>query len=214
MNGNVLLNRQEISTSWSSLQKELIEAALGGVSGHWYWSSPICGDTDNFDAETHLNLCVKWYLAATYLPMITIHSRKTPRHPLSFQGTHRSLMISALTTRMRLAPYFYTTLQEGGGPLLRPMFYQFPESEALKDLTSQFSVGNDLLIVPNLQPDQAMVHMWMPPGEWYELWSGLKVEGEEGEAVTMATTEADFFTAIRGGAIVVLQKVSICVESV
>lgn len=206
LNGNVFLNRQNIATSWTNLQNELTEAALGGISGQWHWSTPICGDTDNFDSETHQSLCVKWYMAATYLPMIKIHSKGASRDPLSFQGTHRSIMINALRTRMTLAPYFFTTLQKG--PLLRPMFYQFPESEVLKDITSQFSVGGDLLIVPNLQPNQAMVHMWMPPGIWYELWSGLKVQGDEGDAVTMAMTEADFFTAVRGGAIIVLQKVS------
>lgn len=206
MYGKAFWYRQEIPTSWQSLRNELIQAALGGASGHWHWSTPICGDTDNFDSTTHLNLCVKWYMAATYLPMIRIHSKQVPRDPLSFEGTHRTLMINALKARMSLAPYFYTTLQEG--PLLRPMFYQFPNSEALKDLTSQFSVGEDLVIVPNLQPNQAMVHMWLPPGDWYELWSGYKLEGVEGEAVTMGTTEFDFFTAIRAGSIIVLQKVS------
>lgn len=144
-------------------------------------------------------------MAATYMPMIKIQSKETLRDPLSFVGTHRTLMINALRDRLMLAAYFYTTLQEG--PILRPMFYQFPESDVLKDLTSQFSVGNDLLIVPNLQPSQSMVHVIMPPGVWYEMWSGLKIDAEEGEAVTMATTEADFLTLIRGGSIVVLQKV-------
>lgn len=205
MNGNVFISRQNITTSWTNLQKELIEAALGGISGHWQWSTPVCGNTDNFDSKTHGSLCLKWYLAATYMPMIKIHSKDSLRDPLSFIGTTRGLMIKALRDRLMLAPYFYKTLQEG--PLLRPMFYQFPESDGLRDLVSQFSVGNDLLIVPNLQPSQSMVHVVIPPGVWYEFWGGLMLDAEESDTVTMATTEADILTLIRGGSIVVMQKV-------
>lgn len=205
MNGNVAINRQNINASWTNLQRELTEAALGGISGHWLWSSPICGDTEHFDPETQTNLCVKWYMAATYLPLIKIHSKSVERHPIAFAGTNKMYMTTALNRRICFLPYIYTTLQEG--PLLRPMFYQFPASESLKNLTSQYSVGDDLLIVPNLLPNQSHVHVWMPPGSWFEIWSGLKLDGVEGEAVTLTTTDADFLTLVRGGSIIVMQQV-------
>ncbi|KAJ0175214.1 hypothetical protein K1T71_009355 [Dendrolimus kikuchii] len=204
MNGAILINRQNIHTSWNNLQRELTAAALGGISGHWLWSSPICGDTENFDSETQNNLCAKWYMAGTYLPMIKIHSKNYRRDPLFFTGTDRNRMINALKIRASFLPYFFTVLQEG--PLLRPMFYQFPDTEPLQDLTTQFSVGDHLLIVPNLHPSQSHVHVRLPPGIWYEFWSGLKLEGEEGEAVTMTTTEADFLTLVKGGSIISMQK--------
>nr|XP_026493389.1 sucrase-isomaltase, intestinal-like [Vanessa tameamea] len=204
MNGRFAINRQNIDVSWTNLHRELIATAIGGISGSWLWSSPICGDTKNYDPETQASLCIKWYLAATYFPLLKIHSRDIPRHPLAFNGTHKAIITQALNRRLGLLPYFYTTLQEG--PLLRPMFYQFPSSAALHDINSQFSVGENLLIVPNLQPFQSHVHIWLPPGTWYELWGGLKLEGSEGDPVTIATTEADFLTLIRGGSILIYQK--------
>lgn len=205
MNVNVVVNRQNIRTSWTNLNRELIEASLGGISGHWYWSTPVCGDTDNFDNESQIRLCAKWYMAATYMPMIKIHSKDVARDPLAFTGTDRAQMISALTKRMSLLPYFYTVLQEG--PLIRPMFYQFPNTEALRHLSTQFAVGDDLVIVPNLQPSQSHVHLWMPPGTWFDFWGGLKIDATEGQAVTMTTTEADFLTFMRAGSIIIMQKV-------
>lgn len=207
MNGNVVINRQNIHTSWTSFNKELVEAALGGISGHRFWLSPICGDTENFDMQQNASLCVKWYMAGIFFPIIKIHSKINARHPLNFTGTHKSLVTEALKERLSLLPYFYTTLQEG--PLLRPMFYQFPKSMTLHNLKTQFSVGDDLLIIPNLHPSQSHVHVWMPPGSWYELWSGMKLDGKEGKAVTVATAEADFLTLIRGGSIMAIQKVFI-----
>ncbi|XP_041980747.1 maltase-glucoamylase, intestinal-like [Aricia agestis] len=204
MQGQIGINRQKIDISWTNLRKELVEAALGGISGHWFWSTPVCGDTEAFDIETHASLCVKWYMAETYFPMIKIHSKSNPRHPLAFTGTHKALILKALNDRISFLPHFYTILQKG--PLLRPMFYQFPESEILQDLSTQFSVGDDLLIVPNLEPSQSHVHVWMPPGTWYEFWSGMKLTAAEGEVVTLTTTESDFLTLIRGGSVVAIQQ--------
>ncbi|XP_050349898.1 sucrase-isomaltase, intestinal-like [Nymphalis io] len=204
INGRFAINRQNIDASWTNLHRELIAAAIGGISGSWLWSSPICGDTENYSPDTQTSLCIKWYLAATYFPLIKIHSRDIPRYPFAFNGTHKTIITQALNRRLGLLPYFYTTLQEG--PLLRPMFYQFPSSAALHDINSQFSVGESLLIAPNLQPMQSHVHIWLPPGTWYELWGGLKLKGNEGDPVTMTTTEADFLTFIRGGSILILQR--------
>lgn len=206
MNANFIVNRQSVDTSWTNLHRELVQAAIGGVSGHWLWSSPICGDTENFDRTLQIPLCVKWYMAATYMPMIKIHSKNIRRDPLSFTGTNKAHIMAALNNRLRLMPYFYTTLQQG--PLLRPMFYQFPLSANLTDLNTQFSVGEDLIIVPNLEPFQTHVRFWMPPGQWYEMWGGLPLIGQEGEPVIMTTTEADFLNLIRGGSIIVMQTVS------
>ncbi|KAJ2949647.1 hypothetical protein O0L34_g15572 [Tuta absoluta] len=199
--GNV--NRQGIHASWANLQKELVEAALAGISGNWFSSSPICGDT-NYNDTTQIQLCVKWYMAASFLPLVKIHSKGTLRHPLAFSGTNRANILKAINHRYSLLPYFYTTLQKG--PLLRPMFYQFPFSKNITNSKTQFSVGDDLLIAPNLQPSQSHVHIQMPPGRWFEFLGGQPLKTEEGETITMATTDADFLTFIRGGSIIVMQK--------
>ncbi|KAI5651582.1 glycosyl hydrolases family 31 domain-containing protein [Phthorimaea operculella] len=197
-----IANRQNVHASWANLQKELIEVALAGISGNWFTSSPICGDS-SYNDTTQTQLCVKWYMAATYLPLIKTHSKETARHPLAFTGTNKANILKAINQRYSLLPYFYTTLQKG--PLLRPMFYQFPFSNVTNSKT-QFSVGDDLLIAPNLQPSQSHVHIQMPPGRWFEFLGGQALLAEEGETVTMATTAADFLTFIRGGSIVVMQK--------
>lgn len=114
--------------------------------------------------------------------------------------------MGALNKRLRLMPYFYTTLQKG--PLLRPMFYQYPLSANLTNINTQFSVGDDLIVVPNLQPSQFRVHFWMPPGQWYEMWSGLPLVGPEGVPIVMMTIESDLLTLIRGGSIIAMQDVS------
>ncbi|XP_068622558.1 uncharacterized protein [Battus philenor] len=204
MNGNIIVNRQNVDTSWTSFHKELIAMALGGVSGHWFWSTPVCGDSEHFEMNRHSQLCLKWYMAATFFPVLTVNSKIVQRDPIQFEGTYRSYINNALNQRLSLLSYFFTTLQNG--PLLRPMFYQYPGVAELENLNTQFNVGDNILIIPNLQPSQTHVHIWMPPGTWYELWSGLKLNATVGEAITMTSTDSDFLALIRGGSIVPLQK--------
>ncbi|VVC91587.1 unnamed protein product, partial [Leptidea sinapis] len=203
MSGTAAINRQNINATWSSLKRELVTAALGGISGHWLWSSPICGDNKDFHAENQTSLCIKWYLAATFLPLITIDCTTVPRDPTAFNTTERLHMIEALNRRQSLLPYFNTVLQKG--PLLRPMFYQFPDAHYLENITTQFGVGDSLMIVPNLQPFQSHVHVLMPPGSWFEFWGGARVNSSEGKMATMTTLESELLTLIRAGSIVMIQ---------
>ncbi|XP_063829962.1 probable maltase-glucoamylase 2 [Ostrinia nubilalis] len=203
MKANAATNRQNVASSWTSLRRELVEAALGGISGQWHWTTPICGDTEHFDKDNQEHLCVKWYLAATYFPMIKIHAKNTPRDPIAFDRTRQNIMMRALNERLSLLPYLYTVLQQG--PVLRPMFYQFPHSD-LDDLNTQFCVGDHLMIVPNLQPSQTHVHIRIPPGTWFEFSGGLKIEAEENDSHTLMTTESDFITLICSRSIVVTQR--------
>ncbi|XP_050676249.1 uncharacterized protein LOC126973143 isoform X2 [Leptidea sinapis] len=203
MSGTAAINRQNINATWSSIKRELVTAALGGISGHWLWSSPICGDNKDFHAENQTSLCIKWYLAATFLPLITIDCTTVPRDPTAFNTTERLHMIEALNRRQSLLPYFNTVLQKG--PLLRPMFYQFPDAHYLENITTQFGVGDSLMIVPNLQPFQSHVHVLMPPGSWFEFWGGARVNSSEGQMATMTTLESELLTLIRAGSIVMIQ---------
>ncbi|XP_047505588.1 maltase-glucoamylase-like isoform X1 [Pieris napi] len=203
MNGNVMIHRQNIDALWLNLHRELIQAALGGISGHWLWSSPICGD-NKFFPENQTDLCAKWYMASTYFPLVRIDANTPARDPTAFNGNYRNYMVTALNRRLAFIPYFYTVLQQG--PLLRPMFYQYPQADYFEKTNSQFSVGDDLLIVPNLHVMQSYVHVTMPPGTWYEIWGGERVNVTEGKIATMPTLESDFLTLIRGGSIIALQN--------
>ena len=49
--------------------------------------------------------------------------------------------------------YLYTTFQQAtktGEPLMRPMWYEFPEQKGFKELETQFMLGDSMLVAPKL----------------------------------------------------------------
>jgi alpha-glucosidase len=88
--------------------------------------------------------------------------------------------------RYKLLPYFYTVAEQtshDGIPMMRPLFVEFPhatDDDHPIDLDadgSEFLVGPDLLVAPNPSPDAVddyEVHL--PPGTWYDYWSGERFE--------------------------------------
>ncbi len=56
--------------------------------------------------------------------------------------------------------------------LVRPLFLDYPEIVT----DNQFLLGEDLLIIPVLQPHQQYVQGFFPAGSWKHLFSNLTIE--------------------------------------
>ncbi len=63
-----------------------------------------------------------------------------------------------------------------GTPMLRPMFLDFPEDKACDTLDRQYMFGDSLLVAPIFK-ENGEVQYYLPEGTWYNLITGLKVEG-------------------------------------
>jgi alpha-glucosidase len=64
-----------------------------------------------------------------------------------------------------------------GTPLMRPLFYEFPEAlQSPCEQPNAFLLGSLLLIAPPPHFESAAAYsVCLPAGGWYEYWSGLKV---------------------------------------
>jgi len=76
--------------------------------------------------------------------------------------------------RYRLFPYLYGAAAEAsrtGWPLMRPLFFMYPDRRAYADVTTTYFLGDDLLVTSFA--DEAVV----PPGDWYDFRTGKKITG-------------------------------------
>ena len=58
-----------------------------------------------------------------------------------------------------------------GAPLVRYMFYEFPNDETCWKLENQFMLGSEFLIAPVFEKDVKVVHVYLPEGTWVHVWS-------------------------------------------
>jgi alpha-D-xyloside xylohydrolase len=63
-----------------------------------------------------------------------------------------------------------------GLPVMRAMPLAFPGDRAAWAFDTQYMLGPALLVAPILQPG-GQATIYLPPGAWFDLWSGERLEG-------------------------------------
>jgi alpha-glucosidase len=165
------------SSSWNHLKLSISMLLNLGLSGFAYSGSDVGG----FIGAPSANLMTRWIEIASFTPYFRAHSAKdTPRKELWVDGPrHTDIRRKFLNERYRLLPYLYALADENshsGAPLMRPMFYEFPQTlTAPCDSSNSFLFGEAILIAPS--PDlesTAPYDACLPQGIWYDFWSGEK----------------------------------------
>ncbi len=66
---------------------------------------------------------------------------------------------------------------ETGAPLLRTMFFEFPDDARCWELDDQYMFGNQYLVAPILQLGQRERKVYLPAGTWKQLTDNQLYEG-------------------------------------
>jgi alpha-glucosidase len=85
-----------------------------------------------------------------------------------------------LKLRQRLLPYLYTLFEEchrTGAPILRPLFWAYPDDQVTYSMDDEFMCGDTLLVAPITRPGVEYRHAYLPAGSWFHLWTGARVDG-------------------------------------
>ena len=105
-------------------------------------------------------------------------------------------------------PYIYTGTEEmtrTGLPFMRPIFLEYPQlNNGWKD-DHNFLFGRDLFVAPVDTEMLDAKEVQLPPGDWYDFWSGNKVNGAKSMTLHPRLEELPLF--VRGGAILPMQAV-------
>ena len=74
---------------------------------------------------------------------------------------------------------------ETGSPVIRTMFYEFPEDERCWELDDQYMFGSKYLIAPVLYQGMTEREVYLPNGTWKSIHDGRMYSGNQ-----TITTEA------------------------
>ncbi|AEB12551.1 TIM-barrel domain-containing protein [Marinithermus hydrothermalis] len=163
---------------WSHLEMSipmLLNLSLSGVA--------FAGaDIGGFSEDATPELVTRWTWLGAFYPLMRNHSSKTSRRqePYAFGAPWTHPMRQAIRFRYQLLPYTYTLAEEAhrtGAPLMRPLFYEFPEDETAYTLHDAFLYGPALLVAPITRPAQTHRAVYLPPGRWQDWWTGEVLEG-------------------------------------
>src|SRR5206468_12075002 len=112
-----------------------------------------------------------WFEIAAFTPVLRDHSMKdAPRAEPWVDGPAQlAIRKRYVEERYRLMPYLYALAElnsRTGDPLMRPVFYDYPDAlEASCDQSMSFTLGRDLLIAAPPKPESpATYDICLPAG--------------------------------------------------
>jgi alpha-glucosidase len=166
------------TADWSSLRQSVSTLLGMGVSGFAFVGSDISGFVRPATGE----LYARWLQAGVFYPFMRSHTELgTPdKEPWAFGPTFEAINRRTIELRYELLPYIYNVMQQAsrtGVPALRPLFVEFPSDKNVADIDDEFMFGSDLLIAPVLWEGFTAREVYLPPGEWFDYWTGHRFKG-------------------------------------
>lgn len=206
---------ESFGANFMEQQVSLVQVLELGLYGVPLAGVPICGSRNDTKGELKSEWCLRGHQMAAFWPLMVSHYEQghEARNPTDFDKAFTEQLSIFIRMRYALLPYFYTLLYEAsleGTPMVRPLFYEFPEDEASLGVSTQFMVGSGLLVSPVLNSvgdkDSIDATLHFPPGRWYNFFSGATVaDGVNSTDLVIPTLLADVNVHVKGGAILPLQ---------
>ncbi|MGN6270408.1 MAG: glycoside hydrolase family 31 protein [Sphingomonas sp.] len=166
------------SSTWDHLKLSVHQLLNLGLSGFAYAGADVGGFTGGPSPE----LLTRWFEIAAFTPIFRDHAAKgTPRAEPWVDGPEQlAIRRRFVEERYRLLPYLYALADQNartGDPLMRPIFYDYPQAiGASCDQSMAFTLGAALLVAPPPKMESPEVYdVCLPKGGWYDYWTGKAV---------------------------------------
>ena len=192
-----LLWSGDIASSWSSFRNQLSAGLNTGIAGIPWWTTDIGGfhGGDPNDPDFR-ELFVRWFQWGAFCPVMRLHGDREPRQPQfgNSGGSHcrsgaanevwsygeevYAICKTYLGLREQLRDYVRGLMDDAhvhGDPVIRPLFYGFPDDPVSWTITDQYLFGPKYLVAPILKPDQRERIVTLPKGA---SWKQVSAEGE------------------------------------
>jgi alpha-glucosidase len=189
------------SSTWNHYRNSVPTLLNLGLSGY-----PLVGDDiGGFIGSPSPELLTRWIELGAFNPICRDHTEKgtLDQEPWVHGPAQEAIRKRYIEARYRLLPYLYTLAEEAartGLPLMRPLWLEYPGVDTYYANDRMFFLGADLLVEPKLDETADSFEMIVPPGTWYDYWTGQRVSGAEKKKVT--PTLGELPVLVRGGAIV------------
>ncbi|CAH1794586.1 unnamed protein product [Owenia fusiformis] len=197
------------SATWHDLRMSIPAILNGNMYGISMIGADICG----FHSDTTPELCQRWMQLGAFYPFSRNHNEQgtIDQDPASLGPGVAASSRRALLIRYKLLPYLYWLFYRShvyGDPVVRPLFFKYPQDQITYRIDSQFMWGDALLISPVLTQDTTHVNAYFPRDTWYCLYSG-KRRDSLGEYYNLAAPLDIINLHVRAGHVIPQQEPSL-----
>ncbi len=176
-------------STWEAFRASITAGLSAGASGVVLWGWDLAGFSGEIpDAELYLRAVAM----AAFCPIMQYHSEfnhhrlpsrdRSPWNIAERTGDPRVLPVFRRFARLRerLVPYLAEQARrsiETGRPLMRALAFEWPDDPASWDHPYEYLLGDDLLVAPVVEPGTDRRTVYLPAGDWVDVWTDERIEG-------------------------------------
>jgi alpha-glucosidase (family GH31 glycosyl hydrolase) len=188
--------------TWEYLERGIENGMNCGINGFLpYVNEDLGGHIGHIDAEFY----IRFVQFGVFSPVTRLHCTcNHSRYPWQYGPETESVVREYFRLRMRLLPMIYSAARQAwrdGTPLMRRCDLEWPGYPAAAD-TAQYLFGDDLLVAPIAEKGgedgSATTSVWIPEGDWMNLWNGHTVTGPETLTVDVQLEQIPLFVRLGG----------------
>lgn len=190
----------DIDSSFKAFRNQVNSGLNMGIAGIPWWTTDIGGfHGGNPDDEEFRELMIRWFQYGTFTPVLRMHGDRQPHsEPLGTDGggqcssgapneiwsygeENEKIFTKYIRIREALKPYIKELMKEAhekGTPIMRPLFYDFPNDKIAWNIENTFMFGPDILVAPIINYKEREREVYLPKGhEWIDANTGKQYSG-------------------------------------
>lgn len=190
----------DIASSFGSMRNQLAAGLNMGLAGIPWWTTDIGGfHGGDPDDPAFRELFARWFEWGAFCPVMRLHGDREPRQPQvgttggaacrsgaanevwSYGEEVYAICVKYLNLRESMRDYtrrIMAAAHEQGDPVMRTLFYEFPEDPTCWQVEDEYLYGPDYLVAPVLTAGQRTRRVYLPAGaSWTHLETGETQKG-------------------------------------
>lgn len=190
----------DVHCDWETFRKQVCAGLSMGIAGIPWWTTDIGGfHGGRPDDEGFRELLIRWFQWGAFCPVMRLHGDRQPGEKLYrkdgsgalFTGSDNEvwsygeeaypILVKYLHLRENLRDYTRQLMKQAhteGKPVIRAMFYEFPEDEKCDTLQDQYMYGDKYLVAPVMYAGLRERSVYLPSDtDWKNIETGEIIKG-------------------------------------
>lgn len=210
----------DIRSTYEDFRRQICAGIHMGLFGIPWWTTDIGGFHGGVIEDPDFReLLVRWFQFGTFCPVMRMHGCRQPGAPIvnqagevreqtgagneiwSFGEEVYQILEKFIRIRERMRDYTRDLMREAhekGSPVMRALFYEFPEDRYCWDITDAYLYGSDILVAPICHQHDTSRLVYLPSGAvWTDANTGRDYPG--GQTVEVEAPLAAIPVFLRDG---------------
>jgi len=176
----------DIASSWGSFRNQVAAGLNMGMAGIPWWTTDIGGfHGGNTNDPAFRELLTRWFQWGAFCPVMRLHGDREPKpagQPTapgaaneiwSYGDEVYEICKIYIGIREQLRDYTRELMKEAhekGSPVIRPLFYEFPDDSKAWEIETEYMFGSKYLVSPVLEANQRKSKVYLPAGASWQSW--------------------------------------------